>query len=234
MSDPAWWTLLDADEQALIDHAGFGLRVGLGDRPLLLVIDVQNFMVGAPDDPEADYPSACRDALPALPRITRVIEAARTAAVPIVYTQNQFRRDRADVGVYARKRQFLEIDGWCLEGSTGARIHQAVQPAPGDIVLVKQKPSAFMGTPLLALLLDRQVDTLIVVGGSTANCVRATTVDAASYNYRTTVVEDCVFDRFTLSHLAALFDLQRQYADVLASADVLAYFEQFGHPNDRA
>jgi nicotinamidase-related amidase len=88
-------------------------------------------------------------------------------------------------------------------------------------VLVKKKPSAFFGTPLLGLLVDRGVDTVIVTGGSTSNCVRATAVDAVSYNFRTIVPEDCVFDRIDVSHRTALFDLDRQYADVVVSASLI-------------
>jgi isochorismate hydrolase len=100
-----------------------------------------------------------------------------------------------------------------------------VRPEPGDLVLPKRKPSAFFGTPLVGLLIDRGVDSVIVTGGSTANCVRATAVDASSYDLRTAVVEDCVFDRFRVSHLAALFDLDRQYADVVSAAEALAHLD---------
>lgn len=101
----------------------------------------------------------------------------------------------------------------------------AIAPDPQDIVLVKKKPSAFFGTPLLSLLIDRGVDTVLVTGGATSNCVRATVVDSASYNFRTMVVEDCVFDRFDISHRVALLDMDRQYADVITSRDAISYFE---------
>ena len=119
------------------------------------------------------------------------------------------------MGVYALKRGRPETEGWCLEGSEGAQIHALVQPGSDDLILDKTKPSAFHGTPLLDLLVARGVDTVLIAGGSTSNCVRATAVDAASHNLRTIVVEECVFDRFEISHLVALFDLDRQYGDVV-------------------
>jgi maleamate amidohydrolase len=124
--------------------------------------------------------------------------------------------------VYHRKRGMPETEGWCLEGSEGARIHETVTPQATDFVLDKVKPSAFHGTPLLGLLVDRAVDTVLITGGSTSNCVRATAVDAASHNLRTIVVADCVFDRFEISHLASLFDLDRQYADVVTLSEAMA------------
>ncbi len=221
-AEPPWARLLSDSDRELVERARFGRRVGFGSRPALLVIDVQNYMVGPPPGSSHSYPSACPDARDALPRIAELASAVRAAGGPVVYTQNQFRRDGADMGVYARKRDLIDSEGWCLEGSEGAAIHDAVAPAPEDIVLVKHKPSAFLGTPLLGLLVDRAVDTVLVVGGSTSNCVRATAVDAASYNFRTIVVQECVFDRFEVSHLTALFDLDRQYADVVSLEDALA------------
>jgi len=190
------------------------------------VIDVQQYMVGSPPGSPHDYPSACGEAAErALPQILALTRAARAAGAPVVYTRNEFARDGSDIGVYARKRDLLRSEGWCLAGSEGAQIHPAVAPEPGDLVFPKSKPSAFFGTPLVGLLIDRGVDTVIVTGGSTANCVRATAVDAASYDFRVAVVEDGVFDRFRVSHLAALFDLDRQYADVVTAEETLRHLE---------
>ena len=40
------------------------------------------------------------------------------------------------------------------------------------------------------------------------------------------MIEECVFDRFELSHRAALFDLQFKYCDVIPAARAAAYFDQ--------
>jgi nicotinamidase-related amidase len=217
-----WRASLTADERARIDSAGFGRRVGIGARPALVVIDLQNYMVGPPAGaPDAEYPSACGTAaIAAVDVLSRFVPALRRLGVPVFYTRFELAPDGSDGGVYLRKRDLIQSDGWCLTGSTGARLVDAVAPAPGDVVLVKKKPSAFAGTPLLPLLIDRGVDSVLLAGGSTSNCVRATAVDAMSLNLRVTVVEDGVFDRFDRSHVTALFDLDRQYGDVRSAADV--------------
>jgi maleamate amidohydrolase len=219
-----WRDDLTPDERARLDAAGFGQRVGLGQRAAVVVIDAQNYMVGPPPGSTVtSYPSACGErGLAALVQLRDLLSSCRALGVPIFYTKFELRRDGGDIGVYGRKRGMPETEGWCLEGSEGAQIASVVEPGETDVVFVKKKPSAFHGTPLLGMLIDRGVDTVILAGGSTSNCVRASAVDAASYNYRTVVVEDCVFDRFERSHRTALFDLDRQYADVLASADVIA------------
>ena len=127
--------------------------------------------------------------------------------------------------MYALKRDLLTGPNWALQDTPGSEISPLVAPEPADIVLQKNKPSAFFGTPLLGLLISRKVDTLLITGGATSNCVRATVFDAASHNFRPIVVEECVFDRFKLSHQTSLFDMHRQFADVIQLAEVLAYLD---------
>ena len=93
---------------------------------------------------------------------------------------------------------------------------------------MKKKPSGFHGTPLLGYLVDRGIDTVIVTGGSTSNCIRATVFDACSYNFRTIVAQQAVFDRIPVSHAISLFDMDRQFADVVAVPDVVAYLHTRG------
>jgi maleamate amidohydrolase len=83
------------------------------------------------------------------------------------------------------------------------------------VVLLKDKPSVFFGTPLMSYLHELQMDTLPVTGTTTSGCVRATVVDAFSYNFKVAVVEECVFDRGQASHKINLFDMQAKYADVV-------------------
>ena len=62
-------------------------------------------------------------------------------------------------------------------------------------------------------------------GGATSNCVRATVFDASSYNFRTIVAREAVFDRIPVSHAISLFDMDRQFADVVDCADIVRYLE---------
>ena len=225
MTGDTWSSLLTEDDRARMARARFGRRIGAGSRGAVLVIDCQNDRIGPPPGSTAEYPSACETGKRALTVLPRLLAAARTCGAPVIYTRFVLKRDGSDIGVYGRKRDLLTTEGWCLEGSEGAEIASTVAPVPGDVVLDKKKPSAFFGTPLLSLLIDRQVDTLFVTCGATSNCVRATVVDAMSYNFRTLVVEDCVFDRFDVSHRTALFDMDRQYADVIRGDQAVAYFE---------
>jgi len=217
-----WSSLVEQGDSGRVAAAGFSQRTGFGRRPAVLVIDAQNYMVGPVGEESFPYPSSCGDlGRRALHNLQRLLASARAASAPVFYTRFELARDGSDIGAYGRKRQMLDTEGWCLQDSFGAQVADLVEPEPNDVVLVKKKPSAFVGTPLTGMLIDRQVDTVIVTGGSTSNCVRATAVDAASLNYRVVIPADCVFDRVDVSHRIALYDLDRQYGDVMWSDDVI-------------
>ncbi len=70
------------------------------------------------------------------------------------------------------------------------------------------------------------MDSVVICGGTTSGCVRATAVDAFSYDLRTVVVADATFDRLELSHAASLLDLSAKYADVATSAEVATMLDE--------
>lgn len=95
-----------------------------------------------------------------------------------------------------------------------------IAPQSQDIVVYKQKPSGFFGSNLMSYLTLLGCDSIIVTGTTTSGCVRATVIDAFSYNIRSTVVEDGCFDRSQASHAISLCDMHAKYADVLPAREV--------------
>jgi maleamate amidohydrolase len=218
--------LTDADRQVM-ERGGFGRRMGFGQRAAVIVIDCQNYMVGLRDRDDRRYPSRCGPGgWQAVDRIRPLLTAARAAVVPVFYSKFELAAGGDDIGVYGHKRDFLHSEYWCLENTVGAEIITEIEPQSVDTVFVKKKPSAFHATPLQGLLANRTIDTLVIVGGATSNCIRATVFDAAANNYRAIVPADCVFDRIQISHDISLFDMDRQFADVVNSEDVLRYFKE--------
>lgn len=223
-----WDRFLSDEDRAVLAKGRFARRMGFGRRPAVLVIDAQRYMVGA-EGQDADWPSSCGPAgRQALAAIRDLVAAARAARVPCFFTRFELDPAGTDIGVYGRKRDLLQSPHWCLTGTPGAELAEGLEPGPGDIVFVKKKPSAFHGTPLLGYLVDRGVDTLIVAGGATSNCVQASVFDAASCNLRVAVVQEAVFDRIPVSHAIALFDMDRQFADVVTLAEASAFLEGGG------
>jgi len=222
-----WEPFLTEQDREVVAHGRFGRRMGFGVRPAVVVIDAQRYMVGEEGNDQA-WPSSCGGiGRRALGEIARVVAAAQAAAVPCFFTRFELDPGGSDIGVYRRKRDLLDSDHWCLAWSTGAQLAPQLQPGPDDIVFVKKKPSGFHGTPLLGYLVERQIDTVIIVGGATSNCIRATVFDAASYNYRAIVPQEAVFDRIPVSHAISLFDMDRQFADVVGVQETLEYLRRF-------
>src|SRR5690606_19884959 len=95
-------------------------------------------------------------------------------------------------------------------------------PASGEYVLPKAYPSAFFGTPLLTWLVQRGVTQVILVGGATSGCVRATALDAFCSGLEVLLVADGCFDRVRTSHEVTLTDMDVKYARVVRSQEVRA------------
>ena len=194
----------------------------VGPRPALLAIDLYNLVYrGGPKPPHeiaAEHPSTCGvHAWDAIEPTKRLFAAARAAGLPVFYTAAM----AGDGHVHATNRQVGV-------GTTDDdyAIHEAFAPAAGDILIYKERASGFFGTPLIAHLTRLGISSLIICGESTSGCVRATTVDAYSHGFHSTVVEECVFDRSLLSHKVNLFDLHHKYADVMGLDEVVAHLER--------
>ncbi len=212
---------LSEGEVRMLDAAGYGGSVGAGlEHPVLLVVDATRGFCGADaaadlEDAVAVYPHACgRSAWAALPRIRALVDGARRHDVPIVFTR-PFPPDRrpGHLGRWEDKnhrRVATPADAYDVVGETGFR--------PTDTLLEKDCPSAFFGTPLSRWLHGMGVDGVVVCGGSTSGCVRATVVDAFSHDLRVVIAADATFDRLVASHRVTLLDLELKYADV-ATAD---------------
>jgi maleamate amidohydrolase len=220
-----WDSFLTEQDRAVLTRGRFGRRMGFGRRPAVVVIDAQRYMVGESGN-DAAWPSSCGEVgRQAVACIARVVRAAQARAVPCFFTRFELDPEGTDIGVYGLKRDLLHSPHWCLAGTPGAQLVPELVPGPHDIVFVKKKPSGFHGTPLLGYLLDRQIDTVVIVGGATSNCIRATVFDASSYNLRAIVPQEAVFDRIPISHAISLFDMDRQFADVVPLQQVLDHLD---------
>ena len=204
------------EEIAAYESAGYGRTGYPGQRPALLVIDVTYAFTGRRDG-VGPYPLACGEpAWTAVDQIARVLGAARDRDIPIVYSRNSPRPTAAEAGGWAGKLDQRE------DPPQAHDIVAEIRPLAGDLVVTKAKPSAFFGTPLASWLIQLGVDTLFVAGGSTSGCVRATAVDAFSYNFGTFVMAEATFDRSPTSHRVSLFELHQKYGTVVGVEQVLA------------
>jgi maleamate amidohydrolase len=185
-----------------------------GERPAVLVVDLQ-YAFTDPDFPMGGAELVVR----AVHGTSRLLQVARAARVPVFQTVVAWRGDGSDIGLWPLKLPRLRE---VTLDSHWAQVDVRVRD-DSDVLLVKKWPSFFHGTPLVSLLTAAGCDTVIVTGCMTSGCVRATTVDAFSYGYRTLVPEDCVGDQGLDAHLSNLRDVHRRYAEVTTADEVIPY-----------
>jgi maleamate amidohydrolase len=204
---------LDQDYAA----AGFDGRLAFGRRPALLVIDV----VEAYLQPSSPLYAGMEAALASN---VRLIEAARAAGAPLIFTNVAYQAGGVDGGVFYRKVPALK----CFEaGSPLSRFPLQIAPRTDEVVVTKQYASAFFGTSLASTLRAMRVDTVLIGGFSTSGCVRASTLDALQHGFIPFVVRDACGDRDPRPHDANLFDLQAKYAEVIAEQTAIDHLNRF-------
>ena len=228
-----WDKYLPPSDREIIELAGYSQRMGFGDRPALIVVDVNYNFTG--DKPEpikqsiSRWPNSCGEvAWRALPHINRLLRACHRRGLPSFFTTDGFRSDGWNAGSWLWKTGRISEERGSAQRSNldGSDIHRDLEREPSDILIRKLKPSAFNGTSLRQLLSLLKVDTLVVCGTTTSGCVRATAIDAFSDNIRVIVPEEACFDRIEASHAVSLFDMNAKYADVVSTDEVVAHLEQ--------
>jgi maleamate amidohydrolase len=193
-------------------RAGFGGALTFGARPALVVIDV----VMAYFDKESPLYAGVEDALASN---VRLVAAFRAAGAPVVFTNVVYQAGGLDGGVFFRKVPALKA---FLAGSPLGAFPPSLQPRADELVVSKQYPSAFFGTPLAATLHAAGVDTVVLGGFSTSGCVRASALDALQYGFTPFVVREACGDRDPRPHDANLFDIQAKIGEVASEADIIA------------
>jgi nicotinamidase-related amidase len=229
-----WDDAITERDKLVLKACGYGRVRGLGKRPALVVIDMNYNWVGDRREPVLESIKRIRhscgeEAWDAVNIVRKLMDKARRKNIPVVYTtgygpENNYESKRRPWKNHRHEEDQTDTFSQRME------IVKEIAPQPSDIVIQKQKPSGFFGTPLQSVLNDYGVDTLIVTGGSTSGCVRATVIDAFSYNYYVGVVEEGTFDRIQISHKANLLDMNIKYADVMKAEDVARYLD--GLPAD--
>jgi len=223
-----WDPYLTDDDRAVLQVSGYGAAGPLPQRPALLVIDVTHDFCGPEGADRVAAARACRTACgpaawAAVGRIVPLLAAAREGGAPVIFT----RRDPARLAQRRRKSARAAEDD-----IAGNEIVAPIAPGRGEAVIGKTKPSAFWRTDLAARLAGLGCDGIVLTGGTTSGCVRATAVDAFNHDLSVILVPEAVFDRFDASHAMSLFDLQAKYADLIDGAAAARLLSEAYHaPN---
>lgn len=196
-------------------------RFGFGERLAIVNVDFQQAYTRPDLFPNTAYVTDPDQ----IAHVNAISAMARAAGMPVIWTRVCYKPDGGDAGVWGTRTNTPDS----LQNIKYGSDRHAFDPRSDvqcetDLIFDKRMPSAFFETPLKSYLTFRKIDTVVVTGGSTSGCVRATAVDSLSHGYRTIVPEECVADKHESYHFANLTDLQLKYADVVGVAEVKAWF----------
>ena len=198
-------------------------RFGFGERMAIVNVDPQKSYT-RPDLYKTGYVTDPRQ----MEHINNISNAARTKGLPVIWTHVAYMENAADCGVWGTRTntpdslQNIKFGSQRAEFDDRLEIHR-----DADAVYTKRMPSAFFETPLNSFLNFHKIDTVVVTGGSTSGCVRATAVDSLSYGYRTIVPIETCADKHESYHFANLTDMLIKYADVVDVKEVYDWLEAY-------
>ncbi|HMJ97589.1 MAG TPA: isochorismatase family cysteine hydrolase [Thermoleophilaceae bacterium] len=156
-----------------------------------------------------------------------LVEAARAARIPVIFTQDRHSRTLVDFG--------RELDGvesiHCVEDHPSTELVDQLRPQPDEYLVTKRRYSAFFGTDLDVLLRGLGAETLILCGGLTDVCIHYTFVDAHQRDYHLRVATDGVIGSSEPAHRAALSAMEYLQLDALvASREIVTAFGTYDGP----
>ena len=196
-------------------------RFGFGNKAVLVNIDPQKAYT-ATDEFITAYETDPNQVL----YINQLSEQFRKLGWPVVWTHVAYMESAEDAGVWGTRTDNENSLQNIKFNSRRSEFDDRLEIDPiKDVIYLKKMPSAFFETQLQSLLVWHQVDTVIVTGGSTSGCIRATAVDSLSRGYRTIVPEEAVADKHESYHYANLTDLLLKYADVLEIKEVVSWLD---------
>ena len=108
-------------------------------------------------------------------------------------------------------------------GSCSYEMLEGMEPKPGDYTVVKPRWSAFFQTELDLILRRLRIETVILLGTTTPNCVRTTCYDAVSLDYNVIILPECCSSQTEEIQQANLADMVRIGAQMLTLEQFEAY-----------
>ncbi|MEQ8246223.1 MAG: isochorismatase family cysteine hydrolase [Alphaproteobacteria bacterium] len=190
------------------------------DKTALIVVDMQNSYcraggrmekLGFPYERLAAAEPGCKD----------MVAAARQAGVPVIYTQYVYQPDFKDGGFVVNEiMPSLKDVGLCALGTWDAEILETLKPQPGEMVIQKNRPSAFYSTQLESVLAAMKIKSLVFCGVTTNMCVETTVRDASQRDFRCFVVSDAVGEVEDDRAEVALMTMGFFFARVLTKQEV--------------
>lgn len=181
----------------------------------LLVIDMQRAFV------EKGQPLCVTGAAETVPAIHKVVQFVRDKGSKIVWIRRSYKADGSDMEAFRRQRMMkngtLNV---MAEGSYGVLPVKGLEGNKEDYLVIKKRFSGFFQTDLHDYLSQNHINTVLIAGTQTPNCVRATAFDAVSYDYRTIVLLDCTSSMNDAIQENNLADMQEAGMEICSSDSI--------------
>lgn len=199
-------------------------KFGFGAKAVIINIDLQRAYTDT-----KKFKTAYETHPQQLEFVNELSRIARSRGMPVIWTYVAYMDNADDAGAWGTRSNTPDSLQNIKVGSERAELDPRLEvDRDKDAVINKRMASVFHESPVQSLLVWHQVDTVILTGGSTSGCVRASAVDALSRGYRTIVPEECVADKHEIPHFANLCDMMLKYADVESYESVRRWLE--AHP----
>ena len=196
-------------------------RFGFGRKPALINIDLQKAYTAV-----GEFVTAYETDPKQMEYVNQLAAAFRAKGCPVVWTYVAYMDSGEDCGIWGTRTNTPDSLQNIKVGSRRAEFDDRLDiDRKRDIIVNKRMASAFHETNLGSVFNFHGIDTVVVTGGSTSGCVRATVVDALSRSYRCIVPQECVADKHESPHFANLYDMALKYADVVSVEEVLSYLK---------
>ena len=197
-------------------------RFGFGEKAILINVDLQKAYT-RPDLFKTAYETDPKQLI----YVNELAEKFRNLGWPVVWTYVAYMESGEDCGIWGTRTDTPDSLQNIKFGSDRSELDDRLHiDSEKDVIYCKKMPSAFFETQLQSLCVWHKIDTIVLTGGSTSGCIRATAVDSLSRGYRTIVPEECVADKHESYHFANLTDLSIKYADVLEVREVFEYLQK--------
>jgi nicotinamidase-related amidase len=198
-------------------------RFGFGRKPALINVDLQKAYTAV-----GEFKTAYETDPRQIEYVNRLAELFRARNCPVVWSYVAYMTHADDAGVWGTRTDTPDSLQNIKVGSRRAEFDDRLKiDHVRDVIVNKRYASVFHETNIGSIFTYHGVDTVIVTGGSTSGCVRATVVDSLSRSYRTIVPEECVADKHESPHFANLYDMALKYADVLPVQEVIDFMTAY-------
>lgn len=187
----------------------------------VLVVDMQkDFLI----ERLCGWDTSDTDAM--MPRLLRLLDAAREHGVQVIHVRVEHPNWTNSPSWLGRKWK----DGgptreFCVPGTEGAEFMDGFEPRPGEIVVTKNRYSAFINTNLDLVLRSLGMKTIIATGAATNNCVEATARDGHMLDYNLVFMSDATASYDSSLHESTLVNIRNHYGKVVSVDELIACWE---------